>query len=104
MIALNGRLSLDATNGWGSEMAIALPLDPPPVHGRDVMTWNLGQRELEVLEHLATGQRNRVIATQLGIENTVKFHISKIFRKLEVSSRSEAAALALQHHLPHTLR
>lgn len=105
VIALSGQLSLDATAGWGSQMGVIMPLDPPAVHRSNVSDWHLGQRELQVLEHLASGQRNRTIATQLGIsENTVKFHISKIFRKLGVSSRSEAAALASQHLFPPALR
>jgi DNA-binding NarL/FixJ family response regulator len=101
VLALNGQLTLTATPDWGSEMSVILPLDPPPVRTGDSSVRDLGPRELEVLEHLLTGQRNRMIATQLGIsENTVKFHISKIFRKLGVSSRAEAAALVLEKRVP----
>lgn len=102
VLALNGQLSLDATLGWGSEMSVVLPLDPPPVRGDENPAWSLGPREREVLEHLASGQRYRSIADSMGIsENTVKFHVSKVFRKLGVSSRAEAVALAFEHRAPH---
>ncbi|UUT34916.1 helix-turn-helix transcriptional regulator [Microbacterium elymi] len=91
--ALNGRLTIEATPGWGTEMAIVIPLDPPHV-GSAAAAWELRPRELEVLQLLATGRRNRAIAEELGIsENTVKFHVAGIYRKLGVSSRAEAAAV-----------
>lgn len=99
--ALDGRLSLVSTEGWGTELAVVMPLDPPPMRGEDAWSWDLSRREVEVLECLISGMRNRVIAAQLGIsENTVKFHASRIFRKLGVSSRSGAAAVALQRRIP----
>jgi DNA-binding CsgD family transcriptional regulator len=50
-----------------------------------------------VLRRLAAGKRNREIAADLAIsENTVKFHVANIYRKLDVSSRSEATALFLR--------
>jgi DNA-binding CsgD family transcriptional regulator len=61
----------------------------------DVAAWNLGGRELEVLQLLAAGQRNRAIAAMLHVsENTVKFHLRNIYRKLGATSRTEAIALA----------
>jgi DNA-binding CsgD family transcriptional regulator len=101
VLALNGQLVLTATPGWGSEMAVVLPLDPPSVRPDDSTVGMLRPRELEVLGHLLTGQRTRTIAALLGIsENTVKFHISKIYRKLGVSSRAEAAAAVLELRAP----
>jgi DNA-binding NarL/FixJ family response regulator len=48
-------------------------------------------RELEVLDWLAQGLSNKQIARQLQIsEHTVKFHISSVYAKLGVSSRTEA--------------
>ncbi len=57
-------------------------------------------REVEVLRHLATGETNRQIAEALVIsEKTVARHVSNIFTKLDVSSRSAATAYAFRHHL-----
>ncbi|HEY2723432.1 MAG TPA: response regulator transcription factor [Pseudonocardiaceae bacterium] len=55
----------------------------------------LTERELEVLRLLARGQSNRAIGKELFIsETTVKFHVGKIMRKLEVSRRAEAVFAA----------
>lgn len=96
VLALNGRLSFEATPGWGTEMSVVMPLDPPATIAAPPPAWNLGPREAEVLSLLIAGQRNREIGQNLGIsENTVKFHVAKIFRKLGVGSRAEATALVL---------
>jgi DNA-binding NarL/FixJ family response regulator len=61
---------------------------------------HLTDRELEVLQHLVKGARNKEIAAQLYItERTVKFHTSIIFQKLGVTNRSEAITAALQRKL-----
>lgn len=61
---------------------------------------DLTERELEVLTLIGKGMRNKEIADTLFIsEKTVKNHISKIFEKLEVNSRSEAALLAARQGL-----
>ncbi|WP_350276643.1 response regulator transcription factor [Kribbella sp. HUAS MG21] len=58
----------------------------------------LSPRELDVLRVLATGATNRAIANELFLsERTVARHVSNIFAKLNVSSRSAATAWALQH-------
>src|SRR6476620_6928436 len=60
----------------------------------------LTPRELEVLVLLAQGKTNRVIAQELFIsEKTVASHVSHIFTKLTVTSRSAATAYAYDHHL-----
>ncbi len=60
----------------------------------------LTSREVEVLALVATGSTNRAIAKQLVIsEKTVARHVSNIFTKLGVSSRSAATAYAYEHHL-----
>lgn len=93
--ALDGSMGLDVMPGWGADVAVTLPLDPPVRHTADVDGWKLGERELEVLQLLASGQRNRGIAAKLNIsENTVKFHLRNVFRKIGASSRTEAMALA----------
>ena len=93
--ALDGKMQVDVMAGWGADVSVTLPLDAPQAAPADVSAWKLGSRELEVLQHLASGQRNRSIAGALNIsENTVKFHVGNIFRKMGVTSRTEAIALA----------
>jgi two-component system NarL family response regulator len=61
---------------------------------------HLTDREREVLSFIGKGKRNKEIAESLFIsEKTVKNHISKIFEKLEVNSRAEAALLAARQGL-----
>lgn len=60
----------------------------------------LTRREMEVLELLGKGLRNKDIAARLFLsEKTVKNHISSIFMKLQVNDRTEAALLAARHGL-----
>jgi DNA-binding NarL/FixJ family response regulator len=55
----------------------------------------LTPRELEVLELLAEGLSNRLIAGRLGIsEHTAKFHVNAILDKLGAETRTEAVVLA----------
>ncbi|MGH3041078.1 MAG: response regulator transcription factor, partial [Gaiellaceae bacterium] len=57
-------------------------------------------REVEVLRLVATGRTNRAIADELVIsEKTVARHVSNIFTKLRISSRSAATAYAYEHDL-----
>jgi two-component system, NarL family, response regulator YdfI len=57
----------------------------------------LTPREIEVLEMLGSGLGNKAIAKQLQIsEHTVKFHISSIFQKLGVSTRTEAVTVGVR--------
>jgi DNA-binding CsgD family transcriptional regulator len=61
---------------------------------------SLSEREAQVLRLLAAGKTNRAIADQLFIsEKTVARHVSNIFDKLGVSSRTGATAWAFQHNL-----
>lgn len=63
-------------------------------------THGLTKRELEVLRVVAAGKSNRDIADELVIsERTVARHLQNIFTKLDVSSRTEAAAFAFSHGL-----
>lgn len=69
-------------------------------------TMRLQQRELEILGLVARGMTNKAIAAELGIsQRTVQTHLFNIFRKLEVSSRTEAVFTALRKGwlTPHDL-
>jgi DNA-binding NarL/FixJ family response regulator len=64
-----------------------------PSHGLTV-------REAEVLRVVVTGASNKAVAARLGIsERTVERHLSSVFAKLGVRSRTEAAAFAFEHDL-----
>lgn len=61
---------------------------------------NLTEREQEVLESIARGERSKEIAAHLGIsERTVKAHLASIYNKLGVDSRAAAVAVASQKGL-----
>jgi two-component system nitrate/nitrite response regulator NarL len=69
------------------------PLSPSPLA-------SLSPRELDILRGIARGESNKVIARALGIaETTVKIHVQHVLRKLDVSSRVQAAVLATSHGL-----
>jgi DNA-binding NarL/FixJ family response regulator len=69
------------------------PLHLNPLVSEDGSRPELNERELAVLAALAEGLSNKKIARRLSYaEQTVKFHLSSIYRKLGVSSRTEAVA------------
>jgi len=75
--------------------AIGLPESDSP--GRAA---GLTERETAILAALARGLSNEAIGKELWVaEQTVKFHLTNIYRKLGVSNRTEAARLAYQHGL-----
>ena len=70
----------------------APPAAAPPV--ADDM-FGLTRRELEILQLVAEGRSNAQLAKMLWVtEQTVKFHLSNIYRKLDVSNRTEASRWA----------
>jgi DNA-binding NarL/FixJ family response regulator len=81
--------------GWFSRRAIAqlsALTRQPPNPGKD-----LTNRERDVLRLVAAGKTNLEIGHALGIsEKTVEKHMGAMFNKLQVSSRVEAAVLAVQ--------
>jgi len=67
----------------------------PRLHAVDVEGFSLTPRELEVLQRVASGASNGEIAQALWVtEQTVKFHLSNIYRKLGVSNRTGACHYA----------
>lgn len=78
------------------ELLDELAGDKPPAIGiLQPLVEPLSERELEVLELVATGLSNQEIAAQLVVSvGTVKKHLNNIFGKLNVSNRTQAAARA----------
>ena len=65
-----------------------------------ILTDKLTERELDVLRLLAKGMTNTDIAGTLHLsEGTVRNHVSAILEKLNVSDRTQAAVIAIQHGL-----
>jgi DNA-binding NarL/FixJ family response regulator len=66
----------------------------------DEPSGGLSEKELGVLEQLALGRSNREIAGELWVsDQTVKFHLRNIYRKLSVSTRTEAIRVAHERSL-----
>jgi DNA-binding NarL/FixJ family response regulator len=62
----------------------------------------ISSRELEVLSLMASGKRNKEIASDLSIaEDTVKMHVRNILSKLQVNDRTEAVTTALRRGIIH---
>jgi two-component system nitrate/nitrite response regulator NarL len=73
---------------------------PSGVRDVALLANQLTDREREVLSLIAQGVQSRAIAETLGVRlNTVRSHVQSILTKLQVHSRLEAAAFALQHRL-----
>jgi DNA-binding NarL/FixJ family response regulator len=71
-----------------------------PVERNDRAAEGLTGRELEILCMVASGASNGRIARELWVtEQTVKFHLSNLYRKLDVSNRTEASHYAHVHGL-----
>jgi DNA-binding NarL/FixJ family response regulator len=76
---------------------------PPAVVSPSPERTPLTRRELEILALAAQGSSNATIAGKLWVtQQTVKFHLSNIYRKLQVSNRTEAARWAHLHGLAAT--
>lgn len=69
---------------------------------REFKTPDLTKRERMILQAVAKGHLNRQIAATMNIsERTVKAHLTNIFNKLNVDTRTEAVAIALEHKIIH---
>ena len=94
---LDATIDLDAVPGWGSRVTIRLPFEPAHDTAGETRLDTLNRRELEVLRSLTQGKRNKTIAAELGVtESTIKFHVAGVLRKLQATTRGEAAAMALK--------
>ncbi len=75
--------------------ALGIADDDEPARGT-----GLTDRELGILKAVARGLSNQAIGKELWVtEQTVKFHLTNIYRKLGVANRTEAARYAYQHSL-----
>lgn len=100
------RKAAEGDNVFSPEMTARLvqsliqPNTPPATRALDALT----TRELEILGYLAAGHSNKIIARKLNLaESTIKVHVQSILRKLELSSRVQAAVYAVQHNVPQPL-
>ncbi|MCK4819598.1 helix-turn-helix transcriptional regulator, partial [bacterium] len=90
-----------------SDIKVSMDLCPdctknlyPEKESSDVTLTPLTKREKEVLSWISQGKNTWDIAHLLNIkESTVKFHVSNILRKLDVSSRPQAVAIAMELRL-----
>ena len=97
------RKAVDGDNVFSPEMTTRLvqSLISPSAPRTDQALSTLTPRELEVLGYLAAGHSNKVIARHLDLaESTVKVHVQNLLRKLDLSSRVQAAVYAVQHKVP----
>ena len=80
--------------------AVTRPLISDLTSGGDGVTSLLTSRELEVLRLVGAGKANKEIAADLVIsERTARTHVSNVLRKIGVSSRTQAAVLAVREGL-----
>jgi len=79
------------------------PAVSPEVRARlDERRPRLSPREVQVIELISRGMRNKEIAVALGIsEDTVQVHVRKILAKLDVQDRTAAIRVALQRGIIH---
>lgn len=76
---------------WVGNRLTAKPRAPFARNDAVIASLGISNRECEVLDMLAAGHANKVIARRLDISpNTVKTHVAKLFEKLEVASRTQA--------------
>jgi len=79
-----------------AEDGLTAPAESEPTE----IAHNLTRRELEILRLVAEGSSNSQLAQMLWVtEQTVKFHLSNIYRKLDVTNRTEASRWAQIHGL-----
>ncbi|MCW5636347.1 MAG: response regulator [Rubrivivax sp.] len=95
-IASAARGELVVAPAMALKLAQLLQTGPRGADRRDLIA-SLTEREREILDHLARGESNKTIARALDISHdTVKLHVRHILAKLNLSSRVEAAVLAVE--------
>jgi DNA-binding CsgD family transcriptional regulator len=96
-------VAVDPAEATPGRWLVSLNQGGPGLSGRlarAAAEFDLSSREHEILELLAEGLSNRLIAAALGIaETTVKFHLLGVMRKAGVSSRTELLARLHSLHL-----
>lgn len=76
---------------WIGRRLTALPRGPFVRNEAAIRSLGLSPRECEILEMLASGASNKELARALGISpNTVKTHVSRVYKKLDVDRRIQA--------------
>lgn len=97
------RKAAEGDNVFSPEMTAKLVkslISPQPAQGTQALS-SLTPRELEILGYLAAGRSNKIIARHLDLaESTVKVHVQNLLRKLNLSSRVQAAVYAIRHNVP----
>lgn len=110
LTSLTSLASLATHENVGPTLAVnlsgsSLPVQPPsqrsvPVHGETPYPYALTPREVEVLRLVSQGLTNIQVAEQLIVSPlTVNAHVRSIYNKLDVTTRSAATRLAIEHHL-----
>jgi DNA-binding CsgD family transcriptional regulator len=90
---------------FGYHIHIALLRTAPAnAQSMDPCVKRLSLRELTILNWVKNGKTNWEIAQIMGVtERTIRFHVESIFSKLDVTSRSQAVATAIEHGLPNVV-
>jgi DNA-binding NarL/FixJ family response regulator len=82
------------------EQRIASPVGIPETLKREGLAAQLTEREIDILRLVAEGKSNGQIGRRLFVtEQTVKFHLTNIYRKIGVANRTEAALFARRQGL-----
>jgi DNA-binding NarL/FixJ family response regulator len=90
----------ETMDGWQTLEADGILMAPRSQAAGEPLIERLTGRESQVLDLLAKGMSNKMIATSLGIsDETVKFHLAAIFGKLGASNRTDAVRMAIRRGL-----
>jgi DNA-binding CsgD family transcriptional regulator len=87
----------------GQHLHLALMRSSPKIScSNNKCVTTLSPREVTILNWIKCGKTNWEIAQITGVtERTVRFHVESIFSKLDVTSRTQAVAVAVEHGLPN---